>query len=148
MRTQVVVDSSIALRWVLEEAFSVEAANLLEQWQAAKLQVVAPVLLEYEVANVLYRRSLRGDFDLTTAQQLLCDLLALGPRLIEAPGLSAKALDIAARFSLPAAYDSQYLALAETLGCEFWTADERLWNAARTEMSTVRWVGELKKDVQ
>ncbi len=40
-------------------------------------------------------------------------------------------------------YEAQYLALAEKLGVEFWTADQRLVNGARRiGMSWVRWVGE------
>jgi len=42
-------------------------------------------------------------------------------------------LDLAARFSLPAIYDAHYLALAERLGSEFWTADRRLGQAAQME---------------
>jgi predicted nucleic acid-binding protein len=33
------------------------------------------------------------------------------------------------RLQRAAAYDSFYLALAESLGCEFWTVDKRLVNA-------------------
>ncbi len=33
------------------------------------------------------------------------------------------------RLNRAAAYDSFYLALAESLGCELWTADQRLHNA-------------------
>lgn len=36
------------------------------------------------------------------------------------------ALDLAERLSLSATYDAHYLALAEWLGAEFWTADQRL----------------------
>jgi predicted nucleic acid-binding protein len=40
------------------------------------------------------------------------------------------ALSWTVRLGRTAAYDSFYLALAETLRCELWTADKRLRNAA------------------
>jgi predicted nucleic acid-binding protein len=43
----------------------------------------------------------------------------------------------------PTAYDAQYLALAERLACDFWTADERLFNAASQQLPYVKWVGNL-----
>jgi predicted nucleic acid-binding protein len=50
------------------------------------------------------------------------------------------ALDLAARFSLPASDDACYLALAERLGGEFWTADRRLVQAVQMELGWVRLV--------
>ena len=48
-----------------------------------------------------------------------------------------RALELAERFSLPAVYDAPYLALAEGLGGEFWTADGAL---ARTVQPAMPWV--------
>ena len=31
--------------------------------------------------------------------------------------------------------------LAEMLACPFWTADERLYNAVKEQLSWVRWLG-------
>ena len=42
----------------------------------------------------------------------------------------------------PAVYDSIYLALAEALDGELWTADERFYRAASPQFSNVRWLGE------
>jgi predicted nucleic acid-binding protein len=43
-----------------------------------------------------------------------------------------------------AAHDSYYVALAETLGCELWTADRWLFNAAQAAQSSwVHWVNEI-----
>ena len=42
-----------------------------------------------------------------------------------------------------AVYDSHYLALAETLGCDLWTADERFYRAVSPVAPNVRWVGEF-----
>ena len=46
------------------------------------------------------------------------------------PDLRRSALSWAERLGQFAAYDSFYVALAERLGCEVWTADRRLANAA------------------
>lgn len=35
-------------------------------------------------------------------------------------------------------------ALAEILGCEFWTADERLVNAAKDKLPWNRWLGDYE----
>jgi len=53
------------------------------------------------------------------------------------PDLHWRAVELAARFSLAAAYDAHYLALAEHLGGEFWTADGRL---ARMVQASLPWV--------
>jgi predicted nucleic acid-binding protein len=44
------------------------------------------------------------------------------------------------RFSLPAAYDAHYLALAAQLGGEFWTADAKLAGVVQAELPWVRLV--------
>jgi predicted nucleic acid-binding protein len=56
------------------------------------------------------------------------------------PGINLRALEIMERFALPSAYDAHYLALAETRQCECWTADERLWNTVKKELSWVHWI--------
>jgi predicted nucleic acid-binding protein len=37
-----------------------------------------------------------------------------------------------------AAYDVHYLALAELLGCELWTADEKFFNSVKKKKPQVR----------
>jgi predicted nucleic acid-binding protein len=68
--------------------------------------------------------------------------LSLPLRLYGEPELHARALDLAERLSLPAAYDAHYLALADWLGAEFWTADQRLVRAVQDELPWVRAVGD------
>ena len=49
-------------------------------------------------------------------------------------------LELASQFKLPARYDAHYLALAEREQCEFWTADERLYNSVKDQLSWVRFM--------
>ena len=70
-------------------------------------------------------------------------LLSSGLELHQPPQLYGRALELASQLSRGAAYDAHYLALAETLGCEMWTADGRFYQAASPVARSVRWVGEL-----
>ena len=56
--------------------------------------------------------------------------------------VAVRAIELAYGLGQPASYDAPYLALTEREGCEYWNADERLWNAARGILPWVRWVGE------
>ena len=64
----------------------------------------------------------------------------LGLRFFGDAELHRQALKIAQRYNLPATYDAHYLALAERLGIEFWTADRRLFNAVQSSLSWVNLV--------
>lgn len=57
------------------------------------------------------------------------------------------ALRLAQEFNRPRAYDTAYLALAELRRCEFWTADERLYNSVRDRLDWVHWVGDSRASV-
>ncbi len=54
--------------------------------------------------------------------------------------LNGKTAARAETLSLPAAYDAHYLALAERMGAELWTAATRLLRAVRDRLSWVRLV--------
>ncbi len=47
----------------------------------------------------------------------------------------------AIHFNRPTAVEAHYLALAELFGCEWWTADERLFKTVRHELPWVPWIG-------
>jgi predicted nucleic acid-binding protein len=45
------------------------------------------------------------------------------------------------RLKRASAYDSYYLALAQVLECDFWTADKRLFNALQgAHLGWVHWI--------
>ena len=115
-----VIDASIAVKWVVEEDGTAAALSLRNQ---AKL--IAPELLVAECANVLWKKvrsnELSKDEALLAARLLQgADLELLPTRsLLEAATLIAVELD-------HPAYDCLYVALATARNCAFVTADERL----------------------
>ncbi|MEW6448013.1 MAG: type II toxin-antitoxin system VapC family toxin [Bacillota bacterium] len=133
----VVVDASLAAKWVVNEEGTETAVNLLERWAEEGFLVAAPCLIFIEVTNALYKRVRRGELTLSDAVILLEHLASLGIAIQDTASLHARTLELADRFGLPSTYDAYYLSLAETLQCEFWTADQRLYNIVKQELNWV-----------
>ena len=143
MREFVVVDASVAFKWLVEEENSDKATALTRLWDDEGAQLAAPPLLPFEVANALHRRVLRGELSVEVAGGLMQDLMSLGLVLHDTPNLHVRALELASQLDQGAIYDAHYLALAESLGCELWTADERFYRAAGSGVDNLRWIGDF-----
>ena len=139
----VVVDASLAFKWLVSEENSDKARALSRSWADEGIQAAAPYLMPVEVTNALHRRVARGDLSVEDAIRLLGHLLASGIELRDVPDLHVRTLQLAGQLRQGAVYDAHYLALANVLGCEFWTADERFYSAAALVMQNVRWIGEF-----
>jgi predicted nucleic acid-binding protein len=128
----VVVDAGVVLSLVLPLPFSEQASTMLRALTQAGEKLYAPALLEYEVCSVLRRAISQGIIDSACAEQgieLLGDI-RIDP-ITPASSLHSRALYWAARLGQSKAYDAQYLALAEQMGCRLVTTDQRLVRAAR-----------------
>lgn len=143
MNGLVVVDASVTVKWLVSEIHSENALALARSWAQAGAQPVAPYLMPVEVANALHRRVVRKEVTVEAAVQLLEGLLASGIELREPPRIHSRALELAEHLQQGAAYDAHYLALAETLDCELWTADERFYRSSNALSTRVKWLGEF-----
>jgi predicted nucleic acid-binding protein len=144
MSDVVVVDASIALKWMINETDSSTALAVLTEWINREIEIHAPSLLAYEVTNALYRRVRKGEIPFYDAMRGLIEIIY---RVVEFdfpedPEFNIRAMELGQQFGLPAAYDSHYLALAESKGCELWTADLRMWNTVKGKLDWVRWMGD------
>ena len=143
MNGSVVLDASIAFKWVIEEDHTDESRAMLVQWRGNRTRMLAPSLIMSEITNALYQRIRRGELTLNETMQLLYAVQISGIEILGYdPSIHTRALELAHQFNLRAAYDAHYLALAERVGCDLWTADERLWNSVRAAFGWVRWIGE------
>jgi predicted nucleic acid-binding protein len=138
---RVVVDASLALAWVIHERFTNAAITLLSGWNQQATDRIAPALFASECASVLLKHIRRGTITHAGAQRALDDLL-VAVRLQARDGdLAGRALEIADLIGAGRAYGSLYVALGEREGCDLWTGDERLRNAAMSRFPFVHWVG-------
>jgi len=133
------VDANLVIRLVADPRDEA-VRRLWEQWDVEKRQLAAPTLLYYEVSNALYRYQMQGFLSTSAMRLALQAALSLSLHLYGEAELHWRAFDLAARFSLPDTDDAYYLALAERLGGEFWTADRRLVQAVQMELEWVRLV--------
>jgi predicted nucleic acid-binding protein len=145
LNSQVCVDASLVLKLILVEADSVLAHQLWSTWIDTGVEVVAPPLFAFEGTSVLCSKVYRGLISPEEADLMFTALHLLGVRLLYPEGLHQRAWELARRFNRPQAYDSHYLALAEMLGLEFWTADERLYNAVKDAFPWVKWLGDAPR---
>ena len=143
MSGSVVVDASLAVKWLVEEDDSDKAHAVLESWVAQDVTRIAPHLMPFEVANALHRRVLRGELNIGDSTRMIARLVESRLELHHPPGLHARALQLASQLNQGAAYDAHYLALAESVDCELWTADERFYRAASQNVDNLRWKGEF-----
>lgn len=143
MTSWVCLDSGVVLKLVLPEADSKKAKGLWQSIVLSRQRPVAPLLFPFEVTSTLRKRTYRGDIHENYSLASLRQILSLEIKLTTFNDIHEQAWQLAKQFNRPAAYDSHYLALAEHLDCEFWTADQRLYNAVHEKLSWVRWLGDF-----
>jgi predicted nucleic acid-binding protein len=114
-----VIDASIAVKWVVDEPGTPEALVLRQ-----KAKLIAPELLVAECANVFWKKVQRNE--LSKEEALLAARLIQGAEieLLPTRSLFETTTRISIELNHPA-YDCMYLAMAVENQCRFVTADER-----------------------
>jgi len=127
----IVIDANIGISLVVPLSYSPWTIQRIEEWRQIRARIVVPALWRYEVLSGLRKAMSAG---LLSEERARLSIGQLGALAFEELALSWKAsalvLDWAGRIGQVVAYDAVYLALAEQLGAELWTADRRLVQAA------------------
>lgn len=125
-KAPLVVDASVAIKWLVEEDGSEAALALKER------DLVAPALLRIEAANVLRTLVARNAATSDDAVELFAFLQDAPVTIVDHDdALEARALKLALELGHPV-YDCVYLALAERMGHVLVTADSRFFKALRS----------------
>lgn len=133
MKVNIIIDSSVALKWFFpEEKYYNEALTIKKDFAKKEIIISVPILFFYEVGNVLkssiknsridsnkakraYEKFTYADFITYSSKDLFKDMFE-----------KATKLDITF-------YDASYIVLAEYLKIPFYTADEKLLQKAKGE---------------
>lgn len=115
----VVVDASVAVKWLIPEPDSAVAERLCEG-----RSLIAPELIEVECANILWKHVRRGEIPRIDAFTGIQDLRRSPLGLVRDSELLIEAQGLANDFDHPI-YDCLYLALALRKGIPVVTADTR-----------------------
>ena len=139
-----VVDANIAINTALDMTDNLE--RFWERVDQEQITPCAPRLWLSETTSAI--RFLLSQKEITSneAEEALRTMHGLRIEIInEDEELSLRALELAGKLRQSKAHDAFYLALAEKLVVEFWTADERLFNRCKKDLklSWVHWIGEL-----
>lgn len=114
-----VIDTSVAIKWIVAEEGSAEADRL----QGAEM--AAPALLRIEAGNVLRTLAARRQIDAAEATHLFALFQTAPVAIVDGDDrLERRALDLALSLGHPV-YDCLYLALAERMERRLVTADRR-----------------------
>jgi predicted nucleic acid-binding protein len=109
------------------------------------MQMVAPALWAYETTSSICKAVHFQMMTVDDAEQILALLEAFGVQLIPPDEIyNKRAFNLTGQLKRTAAYDRYYLALAESLKCDLWTADKKLYQVAQTkDITWVRHVSEV-----
>jgi predicted nucleic acid-binding protein len=121
-----VVDASVAVKWVVTEIDTPEAVAL----QTSSEDLIAPDLVVAEIASATWKRFRCNEFSQEQALRAITIAPGLLTRLYPILGFTKQALTLAIDLGHPV-YDCFYLALALREDATLITADERMFAAAR-----------------
>jgi len=138
-----VLDASVALKAILPNPLQENCRELVKTF--VEVQPVAPSLWAYETTSAIAKLVHFQQLTQEQARSAINQLESLNVQLVTPNAeLNLAAFDWTIRLNRAAAYDSYYLALAQTLNCPLWTADKRLFNAlSDNRPDWLHWIEEL-----
>ncbi|MBS0204917.1 MAG: type II toxin-antitoxin system VapC family toxin [Planctomycetes bacterium] len=125
--TLFVLDTSVALKWILPEPDSPQALAFQDDVRNAIHEIIAPDVFAEEVAHVLTKAERKKVVPVGDAATHLRNILRNGPTLHPFLPLLPRAVEISSA-TRTAVTDCLFVALAEREGCEVLTADARMLN--------------------
>jgi predicted nucleic acid-binding protein len=130
----------VLVKWELStEEYTSKAMELFRDWQAGAMAMHAPDLLLSEIGSTFLRAVRRGRLTPAQARASIDGLLMFPYILHDSRPLVPRAFEIAHQLN-QRIYDCFYVALAEREGMNFWTSDERFYNALQAHFSCVRFI--------
>jgi predicted nucleic acid-binding protein len=132
-----VLDSNVALKWVLPEEDSAKALQLRDEARQRIHELLAPDVFPIEVGHALPRAERMGRIAKGAGWALWQTVLSDAPAFFASLPLMPRAFAISSQMRV-GVYDCLYIALAEQEKCEFITADGPVLNNLRLQFPFIR----------
>ena len=142
MSSQVCIDANLLISALTPSPMSRHALALFARWRRDDTNLIAPALLAFEVTSSLRRLVYLEAITEAEGDEAFAAYQRIGLRLSHRAAIFPLAWQLAKQFGRPRAYDTAYLALAQLEGCDFWTADQRLYNTVQRELPWVHQITE------
>lgn len=123
-KPQVVIDASVAVKWLHEEAKTNKALHLLDKITSGTVVAIVPDLIMYEVTNALVRGIGKPLAEANDAVDLLLEIpwQVIAP----APTILKDAIQLAVNQPKLSIYDAIYVAIASHYEATVITDDQKL----------------------
>jgi len=138
---RLVADASVVIKWLNPHEALADQANLMrDDYEQGRISLIVPAFWDYEVANGINKAVARGHLSESEGLDAIALVQAIQAQKEPLPS-PQESYELARRYQR-SVYDSWYVNLAEQTGCEFWTADRKLYNAMKDKVPLVRWLGD------
>ncbi|MEM4718903.1 MAG: type II toxin-antitoxin system VapC family toxin [Nitrososphaerota archaeon] len=133
-----VLDASVAVKWFNVEPLREKALIIRDRYVNGEIELIAPDLLYYEVANALRYNPRFGIEEVKSALKALEDLSII---TYDFEGeLREKAVELAYRFGITI-YDAAYVALAVIRDASLYTANKEV--VVKAQLTNVKYLSEI-----
>ena len=138
----VILDASVALKWQFEnEEATGPATVLLKDFVEGEIELITPTLFPYEIISAINVAINRKRIKEEAGYRAINYITSLGIELRSFDDLIEPTFRMARQYGL-SPYDCAYMALAEKEKSDFYTGDEKLFNAVKNRLSWVKWIGD------
>ena len=129
---QLVLDASIVSKWFIEEQHTNKALQIRDLYAQGKVDITLPVLILFELGNVLLRHP---SITLEASKRAFEIFLDLGIKLksfVETEALG-KTLENSRKFNITF-YDASYVTLSKLQNAKLVTEDKKLYDKIKNEI--------------
>lgn len=132
-----IVDTNVALKWVLNEPDSADAVRVANDIAAAGGKFLLVDIARVEALNVIWQQYHRRLLSETRARSALADFQQIPLVIIETEPILDDAFDLALQFDI-AVYDACFVAAVKQAGCLGVTADAPLVKKIGSSFPTIK----------
>jgi predicted nucleic acid-binding protein len=125
----VVADANLLVVLVSGDPRGNQVFQYFTDWLDGNIEIHAPALAQYEIANALTRLIVGSAFQADKVEEAWNNISIL-PIQYHSLMNAERVVEIALALNRKNAYDAAYIALAEMLGAELWTLDSPLYRNA------------------